>query len=217
MAVVEDDQAGAHRSRAPPRQPAHLDLLDDDREAQSVIERVGDPALTLGDVAEVNSSMAVSDRAPVLRMIEFAPELECLSRLDESIDVAPAIHASRRRTPEFVDAAWVGAYPRLFEQRQRIGAALPLAILFRHEPRVHQRAYQETMERGDRDKRPGEQRAPEAIQPHGAICRPLTWATAAGSTASNSNIQIGKGRSSQLNMSSSVIGCSRHPSATIRT
>src|SRR5712671_3665241 len=48
---MEDDQAGAHASR-PPEQPAHLDLLDDDREAQPVIERVGDPAVTFRDVSE---------------------------------------------------------------------------------------------------------------------------------------------------------------------
>src|SRR5262252_5223226 len=91
MAVIDDEQAGAHGSRAPPGQPAHLDLFDDDGEAQPVIERVGDPALTLGDVAEVNSSMVVSDRAAISRMIELAHQLEGLARLDEPMDVAPSI------------------------------------------------------------------------------------------------------------------------------
>src|SRR5262249_59343699 len=103
MAVVKDEQARVHGSRAPQAQPAHLDLFDDDREAQPVIERVCDPALTLGDVAEVNAPMVVSDRAPIARMIELAHQLEGLARLDEPVDVAPAIDAGRRRTPEFVD------------------------------------------------------------------------------------------------------------------
>jgi hypothetical protein len=84
MAVVEDDQAGAHGSRLPPGQPAHLDVLDDDREAQSVIERVGNPALTFGNVAEVDSSMVVSDRALISRMIALAHELEGFARLGSS-------------------------------------------------------------------------------------------------------------------------------------
>ena len=87
-AVVEDDQAGAHGSR-PPEQPAHLDLLDDDREAQPVIERVGDPAVTFRDVTKVDSSMVVGDRAPVSRMLELAHQLEGLARLDKPVDVAP--------------------------------------------------------------------------------------------------------------------------------
>src|SRR5258705_12820931 len=50
MAVVEDDQGGAHGSRPRPGQPAHLDLLDDDREAQPASEGVRDPAITVPDV-----------------------------------------------------------------------------------------------------------------------------------------------------------------------
>src|SRR5258708_3458070 len=95
MAVVEDDQAGAHGSRPPPGQPAHLDLLDNDREAQPVIERVGDPAVTFRDVTKVDSSMVVGDRAPVSRMLELAHQLEGLARLDKPVDVAPAVHSSR--------------------------------------------------------------------------------------------------------------------------
>src|SRR3981189_257226 len=116
---MEDDQAGAHGSR-PPEQPAHLDLLDDDREAQPVIERVGDPAVPFRDVTKVSSSMVVGDRAPVSRMLELAHQLEGLARLDKPVDVAPAVHPSRRRTSEFVDATGVGGYARLFEQRERI-------------------------------------------------------------------------------------------------
>src|SRR5712671_6045257 len=87
---------------------------------------------------QVDSSMVVGDRAPVSRMLELAHQLEGLARLDKPVDVAPAVHSSRRRTSEFVDATGVGGYARLFEQRERIGAALPLAILFRHEPRADQ-------------------------------------------------------------------------------
>src|SRR5262249_38689032 len=125
--AVEGDQAGVHRARPPRKQPAHLDLLDDDREAQSVVERVGNPALMPGNVAEVNPPMVISDRAPISRMIELAHELEGIAGLDESVDVAPAIHASRGRTPQLLDATGVGADGRLPEQCERIGAALPLA------------------------------------------------------------------------------------------
>src|SRR5690348_6090190 len=90
MSVVDNDQAGAHRARPRAGQPALLHLLGDQREAQSVIERVGDPALALGDVAEVHASMVVGDCAFISGMVELAHERESLSRLDEFIDVAPA-------------------------------------------------------------------------------------------------------------------------------
>jgi hypothetical protein len=159
MAVVENDQAGAHGSSPPLGQPAHLDLFDDDREAQSVIERVGDPTLAFGDVAEVHSSMVVSDRTLISRMVELAHELKGVARLDEPIDVAPAVHAGRRRAPEFRDATWVGAHARLSDQRERIGASLPLAILLRQEPWANP----ESVNCGHRDQWPREQRAPESV------------------------------------------------------
>src|ERR1700730_4178478 len=84
MAVVEDDQAGAHGSR-PPEQPAHLDLLNDDREAQPVSERVCARGVTFRDVTKVDSSMVVGDRASVSRMLELAHQLEGLARLDKPV------------------------------------------------------------------------------------------------------------------------------------
>jgi hypothetical protein len=159
MAVVEDDQAGAHGSCSS-REPAHLDLLDDDCEAQPVIEGVGDPALMFRDVAEVYASIIICDRTRISRMVKLTQEFEGVARLDKPIDVAPAVHTNWRRTPEFSDTTWIGAHARLSNQGKRIGAALPLAILFRHKPRVdHESVYG-----GQQDQWPCEQRAADSVK-----------------------------------------------------
>src|SRR5690242_21426003 len=87
----------------------------------------------LGDIAEVDSSMVISDRALISRMIELAHELEGITRLDEPVDVAPTIHAGRGRAPQLLDTTRVGGHARLSQQRERIGAALPLALLRRQD------------------------------------------------------------------------------------
>src|SRR5215470_2920450 len=89
--VVENDDARADKSCAPTKNPASLDFLGDGGEAQTVVECLGDPALSLGDIAEMNATMMIGHSVNVGSIAPFAHELEWLARCDVFVDIVPTI------------------------------------------------------------------------------------------------------------------------------
>jgi hypothetical protein len=58
-AVVEDNDARANEFCAPTEEPTRFDIFDNDREAKSIVQRLSNPMVSFGDVAEVNSAMII--------------------------------------------------------------------------------------------------------------------------------------------------------------
>jgi hypothetical protein len=93
--VVENDDAGADEFRAPSEYPTYLNLYGDGPERKSVIQRFGNPALLLlGDVAKVDSTMAIRNSVIVVPIGALADELKCfawsnvLTRIEAAVDPA---------------------------------------------------------------------------------------------------------------------------------
>jgi hypothetical protein len=78
--VVEDDNAGADEFCAPTEEPARFDIFDDDREAESVVQRISDPMMLLRDITKVNSAMVIRHGVIAARIGRPADELKCLPR-----------------------------------------------------------------------------------------------------------------------------------------
>jgi hypothetical protein len=58
-AIVDDDDARSDEFGAPTDDPTGLDFFDNDREAKSIVQRCGNPIMSLRDVTEVNGAMVI--------------------------------------------------------------------------------------------------------------------------------------------------------------
>src|SRR5262249_28341990 len=87
-AIVENDDPRADESCAPAENPAGFDGFDNGEEAMLVINRIGNPMVSLGDVPEMNISMPVRHGMFVARLSVLADELERLARSKVLIRIA---------------------------------------------------------------------------------------------------------------------------------
>ncbi len=90
-AVVKNDDAGANKFRAPSSYPTNLDVHGDSSKAKPIVQRFGNPALPLGDIANAYTPMAIRHGAIVAPIGELADELKCFARLDVLIGITAPV------------------------------------------------------------------------------------------------------------------------------
>jgi hypothetical protein len=151
MAVVENHDAGADEFCAPAENPANLDLLGDGGEPKPVVQRLGNPAVSLGNVAEVNAAMVIGHGVVITPIGGLADELKCLARSDVLIGIVAAIDPSGRFAPELCYPARVGPHAAFREQGQCVGPPLPLPDVLVHAARPDK----ERVDGRHRDEGPG--------------------------------------------------------------
>jgi hypothetical protein len=117
-AIAQDDDTRADEFCALPGNPAGLDGFDDGEEAKPVINRVGNPTVLPGNVAEMNISMPIRHGMLVARFSALAEEDERLARFEVLIRVAAEIHPGGRFASEFCYPTWVGPNTLFLEQGQ---------------------------------------------------------------------------------------------------
>ena len=96
---IENHDAGANEFRAPSEYPTSLDLFGNGGETKPIIQRFGNPALSLGDVAKVKTAMAIRYGVIVAPIGGLADELECLARSDMFIGIVSPVDPRRRFAP----------------------------------------------------------------------------------------------------------------------
>ena len=99
-AIVENDDPRADESCALAENPAGLNGFDDGEEAKPVINRIGNPAVSPGNVAKMNISMPIRHGMFVARFSTFAKEHECLARFEVLVRIAAALDPGGRFTLE---------------------------------------------------------------------------------------------------------------------
>ena len=95
--VAQDDDARANEFRVPAKNPSDLDPLGDCGKAKPIIERLGDPAVPSGDVAEKNATMMIGHGVAVVWIDWPANELKGLARSNVFVGVLPPVDAARER------------------------------------------------------------------------------------------------------------------------
>src|SRR5258708_13598283 len=79
-AIVQNDDARADKFCALPENPTGLNGFDNGEEAKPVINRIGNPAVSPGNVAKMNISMPIRHGVFVARFSALADEHERLAR-----------------------------------------------------------------------------------------------------------------------------------------
>jgi hypothetical protein len=114
-AIVENDDTGADELCAPPEN-ATLDLFGNGSETKPIVQCLGDPPVSLGDIAKMNAAMMIRHGVIIALVGGLANELKCLARPDVFIDIFAAIDPSRRFDTEACYPARVGPHAALREQ-----------------------------------------------------------------------------------------------------
>lgn len=91
--TIKAPQTNHSRNYTPTEEPAKLESFDNDREAKTIVQRVGDPAMLLRDVAEVNTAMVIR-YGVIAGIVRRADEFKCLARSEVFISITPAINPS---------------------------------------------------------------------------------------------------------------------------
>jgi len=124
-----------------------------------VINRVGNPTVSRGDVAEMNISMPVRHGMLVARLSALADELERLARSKVLIRIAADLDPDGRSASQLRNPARVGPHTLLFEQGQRVGPATLLAGLLR----LVARSNKKCVDRRQCDRGPSQEGAGETV------------------------------------------------------
>ena len=95
-AVGEDDDARADEFCTPTENPARLDIFDKDHEVKSIVQRLGNPTMSPGDVAEMNAAMIIRHGAVIARISRPADKLKWLSRSEVFIGIMATVNTSGR-------------------------------------------------------------------------------------------------------------------------
>jgi hypothetical protein len=157
---VENDNAYADEFCAVAKNPAGLDRFDDGEEAKSVVNSLGNPTVSPGNVAKMNVSMPVRYGMLVARFSALADEGERLARPEVLTRIAAALDPDRRFVSQLCYPAGVGPHTLLLEEGQSAGPAILLTDPIRlalpsNKKRVHHR---------QRDCGPSQERAGETIE-----------------------------------------------------
>jgi hypothetical protein len=128
---VDHDNPRADGCCTSAENPARLNGFDDGEEAKPVINRVGNPTVLPGNVAEMNISMPIRHGMFVTRFSALAKEHERLARLEVLVGVAAKLHPGGRFALDLCYPTWVGPNTLLLEQGQRALSATLLAYLLR--------------------------------------------------------------------------------------
>jgi hypothetical protein len=87
-----------------------------------IVDRIGDPTMLLGDVAEVNAAMVVRNVATVAPLCRLTNEFDRLARPQVIAGIAAAVNARSRFPPELIYPARIRL--RRAEQIQRLRPSL---------------------------------------------------------------------------------------------
>jgi hypothetical protein len=87
-----------------------------------IVDRIGDPTMLLGDVAEVNAAMIVRDGATVAPLCRLTDEFHRLARSQVIVGIAAAVDAPSRFPAELIYPARIRL--RSAEQSQRLRSSL---------------------------------------------------------------------------------------------
>jgi hypothetical protein len=129
-AVVEDDDARADEFGAAAKDPSDLDPFGDGGEAKPVVERLGDPAVARGNVAEQNAAMMIGHGVAVVLIDRPAHELERLAGSNVLIGVAPPIDAAGEQFAlQLGDPARIGPNAAFRDQGECVGPTPVLDLL----------------------------------------------------------------------------------------
>jgi hypothetical protein len=96
---VENHDARTDEFCAPSENPTSLDLFGNGAETKPIVQRFGNPALSLGDVAKVNTAMAIRYGVIVAPIGGLADKFECFARSDMFIGIIASVDASGRFAP----------------------------------------------------------------------------------------------------------------------
>src|SRR5260370_24806597 len=94
-AIVQNDDARADDFCALAENPAGLNGFDDGEEAKPVINRIGNPTVSPGNVAKMNISMPIRHGVFVTRFGALADEHERLARSKGPARITTALHPAR--------------------------------------------------------------------------------------------------------------------------
>ena len=122
-ATVQNDDARADEFCALAENPAGLNGFDDGEEAKPVINRIGNPAVSPGNVAKMNISMPIRHGVFITRFGALADEHERLARSKVLARITTALDPDGRFASQLGDAARVGPHTLLFQQGQGAGPA----------------------------------------------------------------------------------------------
>jgi hypothetical protein len=85
---VENDNPRADECCAPAENPTRLDGFDDGEEAKPVINRIGNPTVLPGNVAEMNIAMPIRHGMFLARFSVLTDEQERLARFEVLVRIA---------------------------------------------------------------------------------------------------------------------------------
>jgi hypothetical protein len=122
-AIVQNDDARADEFCALAENPAGLNGFDNGKEAKPVINRIGNPAVSPGNVAKMNISMPIRHGVFITRFGALADEHERLARSKVLARITTALDPDGRFASQLGDPARVGPHTLLLEQGQRAGPA----------------------------------------------------------------------------------------------
>jgi hypothetical protein len=150
-AIVENDNPRADECCTPAENPARLNGFDDGEEAKAVVNRVGNPAVSPGQVADMNVSMPIRHGMFVARFSALAKEHERLTRFKVLICIATTLDPGGRFAFQLCYPTRVRPYTLLLEQGQGAGPPTLLADLLR----LAMRSNKNRVDRRQRDCGPG--------------------------------------------------------------
>jgi hypothetical protein len=116
--IVQNDDARADEFCALAENPTGLNGFDDGQEAKPVINRIGNPAVSPGNVAKMNISMPIRHGVFITRFGALADEHERLARSKVLTRITTALNPDGRFASQLGDPARVGPHTVLFEQGQ---------------------------------------------------------------------------------------------------
>jgi hypothetical protein len=149
--VGENNDPRADESCAPAENPAGLNGFNNGEEAKPIINRIGNPTVSPGSVAEMNVSMPIRHGMFVTRLSALAEEDERFARRKLLVRITAALDPGGRFASQICYPARVGPHTLLLEQGQRAGPA----TLFGDLLRLAVRSNKKGVDRRQRDRGPG--------------------------------------------------------------
>jgi len=159
-AIVQDDDARADEFCALAGNPAGLNRFDDSEEAKPVINRIGDPTMSPGNVAKMNISMPIRHGVFVTRFRALADEHERLARPKVLTRIAATLDAGGRFASQLGYPARVGPHTLLLEEGQRASPATLWADLLR----LAIRSNKKRVDSRKHDRRPSQEGTDETVE-----------------------------------------------------
>jgi hypothetical protein len=159
-AIVQNDDARADEFCALAENPAGLNGFDDGEEAKPVINRIGNPTMSPGNVPNMNISMPIRHGVFITRFRALADEHERLAWSEVLTRIAAALDPGGRFASQLGYPARVGPHTLLLEESQRASPATLWADL----PRLAIRSNKKRVDSRKRDRGPSPEGTDETVE-----------------------------------------------------